>query len=93
MGHRDDCSGLWAKTYYCVGVPGTPTAPPTTPTGNPKPSPTQDGLIDTCIRFYLAVAGDTCDKIVKAHGTFKFDQFLKWNPAVGKDCSGLWAKT
>ncbi|RYO96244.1 hypothetical protein DL763_003318 [Monosporascus cannonballus] len=89
----DDCSGLWAKTYYCVGVPGTPTAPPTTPTGDPKPSPTQDGLIDTCIRFYLAVAGDTCDKIVKAHGTFTFDQFLKWNPAVGKDCSGLWAKT
>ncbi|RYO86656.1 hypothetical protein DL764_008976 [Monosporascus ibericus] len=93
----DDCSGLWAETYYCVGVPGTPTAPPTTtpptPTGDPKPSPTQDGLIDTCTKFYFAVAGDTCDKIVKAHGTFTFADFVNWNPAVGEDCSGLWAKT
>ncbi|RYP67949.1 hypothetical protein DL769_005627 [Monosporascus sp. CRB-8-3] len=93
----DDCSGLWAETYYCVAVPGSPTAPPTTtppsPTGDLKPSPTQEGLIDTCTKFYLAVAGDTCDKIVKAHGTFTFVDFLKWNPAVGEDCSGLWAKT
>lgn len=21
----NDCSGLWAKTYHCFGVPGTPT--------------------------------------------------------------------
>ncbi|RSL66417.1 hypothetical protein CEP51_012824 [Fusarium floridanum] len=92
---EDDCSGLWAKTYYCVGVPGTPTEAPTNVpslTGNGKPSPTQDGLIDSCTDFYLAKLGDTCSKIVKAYGTFNLAEFLKWNPAVEKDCSGLWAK-
>ncbi|RHZ63585.1 LysM peptidoglycan-binding domain-containing protein [Aspergillus thermomutatus] len=89
-----DCSGLWAKTYYCVGIPGTPTTKPTTtttPTGGP--SPTQTGIISTCNSFYMAVAGDTCDKIVAKYGTFTLDHFLSWNPAVGSDCSALWAKT
>ena len=93
----DDCSGLWAENYYCVGIPGTPTTKPTTtkttPTGTPGPSPTQDGLISTCKTFYLAKKGDTCDSIVKKYGTFTSAEFLKWNPAVGKDCSGLWAET
>ncbi|KAM6540447.1 hypothetical protein FALCPG4_002159 [Fusarium falciforme] len=98
-----DCKTLWGGTYYCVGVPGTPTARPTsttstrattTGTGVVKPSPTQSGLIDTCVRFYEAVQGDTCDTIVAAHGTFTLAQFLAWNPAVGSDCrQGLWADT
>jgi LysM repeat protein len=93
----DDCSGLWAETYYCVGIPGTPTSPPSPPatstTGTPKPSPTQPGLIESCVRFYKAVKGDTCDKIVTQYGTFTSAQFTTWNPAVGDDCSGLWADT
>ncbi|KAF2012853.1 carbohydrate-binding module family 50 protein [Aaosphaeria arxii CBS 175.79] len=93
----DDCSGLWAKTYYCVGIPGggsITTRPPTpsTSSGPSKPSPTQDGLIATCNKFYFAVAGDTCNKIVSAHG-ISLSTFIAWNPAVGDDCSGLWAKT
>ncbi|KAF4969333.1 hypothetical protein FSARC_3408 [Fusarium sarcochroum] len=94
-----DCSGIWAETWYCVGVPGTPTSPPTKtaettakPTGQ-KPSPTQEGLIDSCTKFYFAEKGDTCAKIVSKHGTFDFDTFYKWNPAVGKDCSAIWANT
>ncbi|KAB8068091.1 hypothetical protein BDV29DRAFT_162703 [Aspergillus leporis] len=89
-----DCSGLQAKTYYCVGIPGTPTTKPSTtaaPTG--VPSPTQSGLISTCNNFYMAVAGDTCDKIVAKYGIFTSAEFLSWNPAVGADCSGLQAKT
>ncbi|KAI0487065.1 hypothetical protein F4859DRAFT_510848 [Xylaria cf. heliscus] len=92
-----DCSGIWAATYYCVGIPGTPTTRPTTTTstttGTPKPSPTQDGLISSCVRFYKAVSGDTCDKIVSKYGTFTKAQFITWNPAVGSDCTGLWADT
>ncbi|KAM0424887.1 hypothetical protein ACHAPT_009943 [Fusarium lateritium] len=91
-----DCSGIWADTYYCVGVPGTPTSPPTQTaatttkaTGPAKPSPTQDGLIESCTSFYLAAKGDTCAKIVAKYGTFDFDDFYKWNPAVEKDCSGI----
>ncbi|GIK02896.1 hypothetical protein Aspvir_006959 [Aspergillus viridinutans] len=86
-----DCSGLWAKTYYCVGIPSTPTTKPSTtatPTGGP--SPTQTGIISTCNIFYKAVGGDTCSKVVAKYGTFTLDQFLSWNPAVGADCSGLW---
>ncbi|KAF5259705.1 hypothetical protein FOXYS1_9670 [Fusarium oxysporum] len=93
-----DCSGIWANTWYCVGVPGTPTSPPTKtiitttkPTGVPKPTQTQEGLIESCSSFHMAVRGDTCAKIVLKFGTFDFDTFYKWNPAVGKDCSGIWA--
>ncbi|KAL1641021.1 hypothetical protein SLS58_006463 [Diplodia intermedia] len=91
----EDCSGLWLGYYYCVGVPGTPTAKPTTtqtsamPTAT-GPSPTQDGIISTCTRYYKAVSGDSCSKIASSYGTFSLDDFLSWNPAVGQDCSGLW---
>ncbi|RYP64944.1 hypothetical protein DL770_009099 [Monosporascus sp. CRB-9-2] len=82
----EDCSGLWAETHYCVAVPGTLTASPTTtppsPTDDPKPNPAKDGLVDTRTKFYLAVAGDTCDKTVKAHGTFTLADFIEWNPAA-----------
>ncbi|KAF9770548.1 hypothetical protein IL306_011887 [Fusarium sp. DS 682] len=95
-----DCSGIWANTWYCVGVPGTPTAPvtrtsesSTKPTGANKPSPTQDGLISSCTSFYKVRKGDTCSKIIAEHKTFTFDYFFKWNPAVEKDCSGIWADT
>ncbi|KAF7544085.1 hypothetical protein G7Z17_g10232 [Cylindrodendrum hubeiense] len=97
-----DCSGIWADTYYCIGVPGTPTSPPTqvavtfttaTATAAAKPSPTQDGLIESCTTFYFAAKGDTCAKIITKYGTFSSDDFYKWNPAVGKDCSGIWAST
>ncbi|KAF2818195.1 hypothetical protein CC86DRAFT_337458 [Ophiobolus disseminans] len=90
-----DCDGLWAQTYYCVGIPGTPTTPiaTATATGTPKPSPTQEGLIDSCTSFYFAVKSDTCTKIVQKYGTFNVADFIKWNPAVGADCGGLWAET
>ncbi|RKK66494.1 hypothetical protein BFJ69_g15358 [Fusarium oxysporum] len=97
---KDDCSGIWANNWYCVGVPGAPTAAPTKvagtsttpkPTGPSKPSTTQDGLIDSCVSFHQAGKGETCAKIVSNFGTFDFDTFFEWNPAVGKDCSGIWA--
>lgn len=94
----EDCSGLWAETYYCVAIPGTPTSPlppdpTTTITSVPKPSPTQEGLIESCTIFYKAVKGDTCAAIVKEYGTFTLGQFISWNPAVERDCTGLWAQT
>ncbi|EFQ99447.1 LysM domain-containing protein [Nannizzia gypsea CBS 118893] len=93
---KGDCSGLWAGYYYCVGVPGTPTAPPSTtmpptPTAPSGPSPTQGGIIATCRQWYKAESGDTCLKIVDKYRTFSLAQFQSWNPAVGSDCTGLWA--
>lgn len=73
-------------------MPGTPTTalpPSTTTTSTGGPSPTQDGLISTCSRFYQAVAGDTCNKIAATYGTFSTADFVTWNPAVGESCSGL----
>lgn len=92
-----DCSGLWAKYYYCVGVPGTPTATPTTTTATTTttkaptgPTPTQDGIASNCQRYHLAVSGDNCQRIVDKYGAFDLAKFQAWNPAMGSDCSGLW---
>jgi LysM repeat protein len=93
----EDCAAIWVQNYYCVGIPGTPTSPPasttTTSTGTPRPSPTQSGIIDTCTRYYEAQSGDGCSSVVKQFGSFDFEDFLRWNPAVGADCKGFWAKT
>ncbi|RDW72383.1 uncharacterized protein DSM5745_07555 [Aspergillus mulundensis] len=91
----EDCAGLWAEYYYCVGVPGTPTTPLPTPTTTPTPtgpSPTQDGIVENCTTFYQAAKGDTCQKIVSKYGTFTQEDLITWNPALGDDCSGLWAE-
>ena len=47
------CQTLLLDYYVCVGVPGTPTAPPTTTSAGatPGPSPTQSGLVSTCTTF------------------------------------------
>lgn len=101
-----DCSGIQIGNTYCVevnhGLP-RPTSIVTSKTSSltpsatssiaPKPYPMQPGLIDSCTNFYFAVANDRCDEIVAKFGTFTFETFLEWNPAVGVDCNGLWAKT
>ncbi|EDN97659.1 hypothetical protein SS1G_12513 [Sclerotinia sclerotiorum 1980 UF-70] len=90
------CTGLWASTWYCVGVPGTPTVRPTstsstsTSTSASGPTPTQSGIVGTCSRWHLAVSGDDCEGIVRMYGTFSLGEFLAWNPSVGSSCAGLW---
>ncbi|KAK1994861.1 hypothetical protein LX36DRAFT_583537 [Colletotrichum falcatum] len=90
----ETCAGLWLGYYYCVAVPGTPTgatsAAPVPTATSTVPSPAQDGITKECKAYYKAVAGDDCSKIVAKYGTFTFADFLKWNPAVGSTCSGLW---
>ncbi|GAP83178.2 hypothetical protein SAMD00023353_0401860 [Rosellinia necatrix] len=91
----ETCSSLWTGYYYCVGVAGTPTQPPptlkaTTTTTTTTGVPTQTGIISGCKQWHKAVSGDSCASIVSQYGTFTLQQFLKWNPAVGADCSGLW---
>lgn len=63
------------------------------PTGTPKPSPTQAGLIFPCSRFYLAIADDNCNIIVAMYNSFSLDDFVQWNSAIGTTCSGIWAGT
>jgi hypothetical protein len=97
------CDGIWARTYYCVGVPGTSTVRPSAtlkvptptpaPTGNTRPSPVRDGMIETCSKYHFVVKDDTCDTLVEKYGTFSRTQFVGWNPSVGSDCKGLWLDT
>ncbi|ATY62193.1 LysM domain protein [Cordyceps militaris] len=92
-----DCNGFWAGYYICVKTKGsTPTSPtsspPTTSAGPTAPGPTQTGITSDCRDWYVAKPGDYCDKIVQGYSNFDKDTFIKWNPAVGKDCAGIWVK-
>ncbi|KAI4184895.1 MAG: hypothetical protein L6R41_004448 [Letrouitia leprolyta] len=80
-----NCETLFAGYYVCVGIPGTPTAPPTTTSAGatPGPSPTQSGLISTCKSFYKVKDGDECGKIVSSYGTFSLADF------IGTNCGSL----
>ncbi|OQE00087.1 hypothetical protein PENVUL_c059G04710 [Penicillium vulpinum] len=95
------CSGLWANTYACVSVIGhtpnptttttTTTKPPPTTTSATGPSPTQSGLTATCVTFYKAQNGDTCEIIArqKFRYIYSLPLFKRWNPAVGENCDNL----
>lgn len=93
-----DCSGLGANAYVCVHRIGTPTNPdPTTTTtssgnGVATPTPIQDGMVSNCGRFHFVVQGDICASIAATYGITTAN-FVRWNPAVKNDCSGLWAET
>ncbi|RBQ65351.1 hypothetical protein FVER14953_21494 [Fusarium verticillioides] len=86
----DNCSGLWADAYACVSVIGhksTPTKPSPT-NGIKTPSPIQNGIAKDCNKFHLVTSTTTCTSI-KDYYKLPLNDFLKWNPAVGKDCKSL----
>ncbi|KAI4089539.1 MAG: hypothetical protein LQ339_008532 [Xanthoria mediterranea] len=86
-----NCETLFVEYFVCIGIPGTPTAPPTTTSAGatPGPSPTQSGLVTTCKSFYKVQDGDYCEKIVNSYGTFSLADFYTWNPAIGTNCGSL----
>jgi hypothetical protein len=87
------CSGLWTGTNACVGVVGDkPT--PTTTAGNDvtTPTPIQAEVVKDCIKFHYISPTTTCQGVL-SYNKITMEQFAKWNPAVGKDCSGLWKET
>ncbi|KAL8942164.1 MAG: hypothetical protein Q9216_001811 [Gyalolechia sp. 2 TL-2023] len=92
---QPDCSKLFLGYYYCVAIPSTPATrsttrtTKTTSTASPGPTPTQSGIISSCTKYYKAASGDGCQAISNKFGTFTLAQFVKWNPAVKNDCSGL----
>lgn len=100
---NNDCSSIQVGYRYCIEVnngfpcnkdlPKAITTKDTEPepTIDSKPSPTQDSLIGIYMSFYKAKKGDIYTKIITQYQTFNFNAFLEWNPAVKKDCSGIWA--
>ncbi|KAJ3532274.1 hypothetical protein NM208_g8514 [Fusarium decemcellulare] len=95
-----DCSNLWQGTSACVGVIGGSTSPittvkpsPTTPgNGIKTPLPIQDGMVSNCNKFHPVKSTTTCQGILE-YNKITLADFVKWNPAVGKDCSNLWKDT
>ncbi|KAI8692010.1 hypothetical protein NCS56_00195500 [Fusarium sp. Ph1] len=67
---------------------------PTQEPGNgiETPSPIQEGMVSNCNKFHLISPTTTCEGVLNYHKISLAD-FVKWNPAVGKDCSGLWKET
>jgi hypothetical protein len=88
-----DCSNLWQGTHACVGVVGSkPTPTQTAGNGIKTPSPIQEGMVKNCVKFHHIKDTTTCQGVLK-YNKITMEQFYKWNPKVGKDCSGLWKDT
>src|SRR4051812_47229625 len=83
-------------SYYVEVNYGNPlptsTTTGSTGTATPVPSHTQTGLISSCVNYYEAASGDTCDRIAAKYGTFTTADFISWNLAVGSVCSSLWPR-
>jgi hypothetical protein len=52
------------------------------------PFPTQPGMVANCDKFVLVRRYDKCEYIAQ-NFAISLQDFLTWNPKVGKDCSGL----
>lgn len=97
-----NCAGLWKDVYVCVSIIGVqrtsvaPTVSNVSPTSTKPtnvittPTPTQPGMVANCDKFYFVTTGSTCSGIINSNQVTLSD-FVKWNPNVGSDCSGMWA--
>ncbi|KAF6810621.1 LysM domain-containing protein [Colletotrichum plurivorum] len=45
-----------------------------------------------CKRFHFVQPGQNCDIISRQYG-ISLANFIRWNPAAGANCQGLWAQT
>ena len=100
----EDCSRLYAYSWYCMGATldpapsGTPatttatttSAPAPTDTCNPDaPVPTQPVPVCGCTRWHEVRAGDTCYDIGVRYGVSNQDLY-SWNSNLGDFCTLLW---
>lgn len=96
-----DCSGMWAQVNVCVGVvsngvpagsSSTATLKPTSTTaagnGVVTPQPSQPGIVSNCATFHWIAAGVTCSQVL-SYEKISLADFVKWNPIVGSDCTGI----
>lgn len=88
---REDCSNLDLNTAYCVSGPALGSTPSPTPTTGPvsPPGQSQSGIDAKCNKYVLQKTGIFCAAMATTAG-ISLDNLYAWNPALGKDCSGLW---
>ncbi|RAL14757.1 uncharacterized protein BO97DRAFT_422109 [Aspergillus homomorphus CBS 101889] len=85
---KSDCSGLIPEYHYCIAAYDNDDLPlPDHVTT--KPSPTPEGIAKNCTAWYQVDKGDNCSLVVTMFGTFSQEQFISWNPILGKECFGL----
>ncbi|KAK2746819.1 hypothetical protein FQN57_002861 [Myotisia sp. PD_48] len=85
-----DCSNLIDGTWYCVGIPGTPTTR-TSPTSTKEwpMTPTQSNIAANCSKLWLVGVNDSCSSIA-VFNQITEGQFFDWNPTVGtSECDNL----
>ncbi|KAL2193081.1 LysM domain-containing protein [Corynascus similis CBS 632.67] len=87
---KSDCSLLWLDYYICISIVGHTPTPVNPPNGIQTPTPYQDGMTTTCKTFHFVQSGQTCQTITQRYGITQAD-FVRWNPAVRSDCTGMWA--
>ncbi|KAH8690433.1 hypothetical protein GQ44DRAFT_720227 [Phaeosphaeriaceae sp. PMI808] len=91
---NSDCTGMWGGVNVCVGVLGGSTSvkPSSTVPSNgvQTPQPTQPGMVTNCNKFYFIDQGVICDTVTSKNG-ISLSNFIKWNPSVGSDCTGMQA--
>jgi hypothetical protein len=86
---RDDSSSSINFTSPTQSSSSSTTSKPTSTMLEVPPGPTQSGIAPDCNRWVMQKDGVYCvDMATKAGITL--DNFYAWNPAVKKDCSGLW---
>jgi hypothetical protein len=89
---NSDCSGMWVGVNVCVGVTGgsSPTTTTTAGNGVQTPQPTQPGMVSNCNKFHwIANSNVKCADVISYQKINRAD-FIKWNPTVLSDCSGMW---
>jgi hypothetical protein len=87
-----DCSTMQANVNVCVGIIGSSTPTPTTSAGNgvSTPQPTQPGMVTNCAKFHWIAPGVVCSQVTSFQKISLAD-FVKWNPTVKDDCTGMQA--
>lgn len=97
---KAECTGLWAKTWVCVGkigfhVPLPQSSPSSTrsgdqvgPTSPPLPLSYQN-MDPRCKKTYRVTSQDGCSDIVH-RSRISWENFFAWNPDLDRSCSNLY---
>ncbi|RCI16770.1 hypothetical protein L249_1714 [Ophiocordyceps polyrhachis-furcata BCC 54312] len=86
-----NCELLLAGHWACVAAPDSPVPPPP-PAPVTTPAPIQQGMVNYCRRFHYVEPAENCEVIETMYGV-TFRDLLLWNPAIGADCTNMWANT
>ncbi|KAJ4230945.1 hypothetical protein NW759_002928 [Fusarium solani] len=87
-GVESQCDGLDKGYYYCAAahMPWEKEYP-MPPTVTAEPTVVPSGQTKDCKAWYKAAPHEDCELILLMFYMFSLEDFVKWNPSVGKECS------